>query len=83
MIYAITQLLGLTSRGPVQEISLLMNDIEIALKDRTITEQEYVSLMEDADRLKQIIVLMGDMELNQKINEAIKGLVELAKVVKL
>lgn len=82
MIYAITKLLGLTDKGPVQEMSLLLNDIEIALKEKKLTEQEYVSLMEDVERLRKIIEDMGEATLNQTINEAIKALIELAKTVK-
>lgn len=85
MIKAITELLGflgIPNKETVNELALLMNDIEVALLSRTITEQEYVGLMEDVERLRKIIAAMGEARLNQTINEAIKGLIELAKTVK-
>lgn len=82
MIHAITELLGMPDHESVKELSLLMNDIEVALKTKTITQQEYVSLMEDVERLRKITSAMGEAKLNQTINEAVRGLIELAKTVK-
>lgn len=66
----------------VKELAELLADIGEALQQKTITEQEYVSLMVDTERLREVIGLAEDLDLNIKINEAIKGVIELAKLVK-
>jgi hypothetical protein len=47
-----------------------------------ISQQEYVELMVDVERLKAIIALKKDLELNQLIHDAVTGIIELAKLVK-
>ena len=87
MITTITDLLKreTTHNDPHEavELSFLLRDIEFCLQTRTITEQQYVELMVDVERLKKIIALKENLELNQLIHDAILGLIELAKAVKL
>lgn len=66
----------------VAELANLLVDVGEALQEKKITEQEYASLMVDAERLRQIIKLADDLDLDIKINEAIRGIIELAKMVK-
>jgi hypothetical protein len=63
----------------VTEFAQLLKDIKSALDEKKLTQQEYVSLMVDAERLKDIIALMERQALNVKINDAIKIIVEIAK----
>ena len=84
MIYEITELLGLTDASPqLKELALLFNDVETALLNKAITTQEYVGLMEDIERLRQIIAVTAELELNIKINTAVKGLITLAQSAKI
>jgi mannitol/fructose-specific phosphotransferase system IIA component len=66
----------------VKELAELLANIGEALQEKTITEQEYVSLMVDAERLRKVIALAEDLSLNIKINEAIRGIIDIAKMVK-
>jgi hypothetical protein len=81
-IAAITELMKRQDSEEVMQLSLLLNEIEGSLNAKTITEQEYVELMVDADRLWKIIGLKNKLELNQMIHDAILGIVQLAKLVK-
>lgn len=65
-----------------RELGYLLSEISIALTDKTITEQEYVTLMIDTERLKKVIELSEDQELKLKVNAAFKVVIELAKLVK-
>lgn len=81
-ITAITDLLNRQDSEEVMEISILLCDIERSLECKAITEQEYVALMVDVERLKKIIALKKNLELNQLIHDAVVGIIELAKMVK-
>ena len=83
MIKEITQLAGVLGQPDVTELSVLLSDIENALLAKTITEHDYADLMVDVERLKKIIALRKNLELNQLIHDAVLGLIELAKAVKL
>lgn len=74
--------LFLEKDADVQELALLLSDIHKALTDFQLTEQEYVGLMGDVERLKMIIKLSQTQELNLIVNQAIFGIIELAKTVK-
>lgn len=65
----------------VQEVAQLLADIETALVDKKLTEQEYVGLMIDVERLRSIIVLADNVRVNTALNQAIKGIIELAKMI--
>lgn len=81
-ISAITDLLNRQDSEEVMEISILLCDIERSLDCKAITEQEYIALMVDVERLKKIIALKENLELNQLIHDAVVGIIELAKMVK-
>jgi hypothetical protein len=81
-IPAITDLLNRQDSEEVMEISILLCDIERSLDCKTITQQEYADLMIDVERLRTIIALKKNLELNQLIHDAVVGLIELAKMVK-
>lgn len=81
-IQAITDLLERQDTPEVIELSILLCDIEGSLNAKTITEQEYIALMVDVERLKKIITLKENLELNKMIHDAVVGLIELAKMVK-
>lgn len=66
----------------VQEFALLLSDIETALKSGQLTEQEYVQLMVDVERMKKVIELANDLSLNITMNEVIYGLMDVAKSAK-
>jgi hypothetical protein len=82
-IEAVTQLLNRQDSEEVMELSILLNDIEQMMRVKALSEQEYANLMIDVERLRKIIELKENLELNQLIHEAILGLVELAKLIKL
>lgn len=65
----------------VQEVAQLLSDIETALVDKKLTEQEYVSLMVDVERLRAIIILADNVRVNVALNQAIQGIIELAKMI--
>lgn len=65
----------------VQEVAQLLSDIETALVDKKLTEQEYVSLMVDVERLRAIIILSDNVRVNIALNQAIQGIIELAKMI--
>lgn len=65
----------------VLEVARLLADIETALVDKKLTEQEYVSLMVDVERLRAIIALSDNVRVNIALNQAIKGIIELAKMI--
>lgn len=66
----------------VKELTDLLANISEGLKEKKITEQEYVELMADVERLRQVIALAEDLALNIRINETIKGIIELAKMIR-
>ncbi len=66
----------------VKELANLLVDIGEALQEKKITEQEYVSMMVDVERLRQVIKLTEDLAIDIKINEAIEGIIEIAKAIK-
>jgi len=67
----------------VRELGELLNTIASALDQKKITEQEYVTLMIDAERLKEVMDLSEDLELRLKINAAFKVVIQIAKMVNL
>jgi len=67
----------------VRTIGILLAEVEESLKTQQITEQDYVDIMADVERLKTIIALKKNLELNQMIHDAVVGIIELAKMVKL
>jgi hypothetical protein len=81
-IQAITDLLERQDSEEVIELSILFCDIERSLDCKAITEQEYIALMVDVERLKKIIALKENLELNKLIHDAVVGIIELAKLVK-
>ena len=83
MIQAITDLLERQDSPEVLELSILLNDIEGSLNGGTITQHEYAELMVDVETLENIIALKNNLELNKMIHDAVVGLIELAKMVKL
>lgn len=85
MIDAITKLLDRQDTPEVVELSNILALIEDGLRTTfdPISQQEYVELMADVERLKKIIELKGNLELNQMIHDAVIGIIELAKMVKL
>lgn len=66
----------------VPELAQLLVDIKCALEEQRITEQEYVSLMVDVERLRLIVKKMQSLEVDILVNEAIKAVIELAKMAK-
>lgn len=85
MIEAITNLMNRQDSEEVVELSILLDEIENALNSKTLplTQQEYADLMIDVERLKKIIELKNNLELNKMIHDAVMGIIELAKMVKL
>lgn len=81
-ISPITDLLNRQDSQEVIEVSILLAEIEASLELKTLTDAEYADLMADVERLRTIIELKGDLELNQKIHDALVGLIALAKAVK-
>jgi len=67
----------------VRELGELLNTIASALDQKKITEQEYVTLMIDAERLEEVMDLSEDLELRLKINAAFKVVIQIAKMVNL
>jgi len=67
----------------VRTIGILLAEVEECLKSKQITEQDYVDIMADVERLRTIIALKKNLELNQLIHDAVVGIIELAKMVKL
>jgi hypothetical protein len=65
----------------VQELALLLSDIEKALASKEITEQEYVNLMVDVERLREVILTAADMRIDILVHQAIRGVIQLAKTV--
>jgi len=65
----------------VREVAQLIIDLEKALQDRTISRQEYNSLMFDIERLRLVISLSNDARVDIIIHQAVEGLVALAKAV--
>lgn len=66
----------------VHELTCMLSDIAGALDKKTITQQEYVELMVDVERLRTIIALKENLELNKLIHDAVVGIIEIAKAVK-
>jgi hypothetical protein len=81
-IPAITDLLNRQDSEEVMEISILLCDIERSLDCKALIQQEYADLMVDVERLRVIIALKKNLELNQMIHDAVVGIIELAKLVK-
>jgi hypothetical protein len=65
----------------VQELAMLLADIEKALVSKEITEQEYVQLQIDVERLRAVTMLANDARIDIMVHEAIRGLIQLAKTV--
>lgn len=76
----ITELL-LEKDKDVQELAQILADIETALATQSITEQEYVSLMVDVERLRVVIYASDNARLCIMVHNAIRGVIELAKAV--
>ena len=76
----ITSLL-LEKDAQVLEVATLLAAIETALVEKKLTEQEYVSLMVDVERLRAIIILADNTRINITLNQAIKSIIELAKLI--
>lgn len=65
----------------VQELASLLADIEKALASKSITEQEYVQLMIDVERLRAVIYASDNARITIMVHDAIRGLIQLAKTV--
>jgi hypothetical protein len=81
MIQSITRLFGIPVDPTVTELALLLSDIEVALIDKSITEQEYVALMVDVERLRSVIKKTGRAEWNQLIHQSVTEIINLAAKV--
>jgi hypothetical protein len=66
----------------VMDMKALIEDIQKGVRDKTLSEAEYAELMSDVEAMKKIIELKNDLELNEKIHDAVVALIELAKLVK-
>ena len=66
----------------VKAIEVVINTIAEAFEKKTITKEEYASLMRDVDYLRLAVSAKNQVELNQKIHDAVVMLVELAKMAK-
>jgi len=67
----------------VKAIEEVIHTIAESLERGTITKAEYAVLMTDVDYLRQAIAAKNQVELNQKIHDAVVALVELAKMAKI
>ena len=65
----------------VQELALLLADIEKALVSKQISEQEYVQLMVDVERLRTVVLEAADMRIDIMVHQAIRGVIQLAMAV--
>jgi len=79
-IEAITTLL-LEKDAQVQEIALLLADIQRALRNKTITKQEYDILLFDVEKLRGVIIQSDNAMVDILIHRAIEGVITLAKAV--
>lgn len=66
----------------VTELTSLIEAIEEALTDKTISEPQFADLMVDVERLRKIIQEAEDLALNQVIHDSVMGLIALAKALK-
>lgn len=66
----------------VTELTALIEAIEEALTDKTISEPQFADLMVDVERLRTIIREAEDLALNQVIHDSVMGLIALAKALK-
>jgi hypothetical protein len=67
----------------VKELAILIGEIEHALKDKAISQTEYVDLMVDVERLRTVIGEAQDLALDQIIHNVIAELINLAEMMKL
>jgi hypothetical protein len=81
MMKELEALLANTNKHVMTFTELLVG-IEMALKEGDITQDEYIDVMIDVERLKKIITLKEDLELNKLIHDAVVAIIELAKMVK-
>lgn len=65
----------------IRELGVLLADIEKALIAKEITEQEYVQLMVDVERLRTTIMVADNARIDIIVHQAIRGIIELAKMV--
>jgi hypothetical protein len=65
-----------------QDLGYLLSDIETALKSKALTQQEYVILMGDVERLRLIVKSSNNLQLDQAAHEAIVGVISLASLLK-
>lgn len=81
MIELITQLMSYNDPH-VKELATLIEDIEHALKNKLVSQTEYVDLMVDAERLRMVIQEAQDATLDKLVHQAIEGLITLAEAMK-
>jgi hypothetical protein len=81
MIELITQLMSYNNPH-VKELAVLIEDIEYAIKNKLVSQTEYVDLMVDAERLRMVIQGAQDAALDKLVHQAIEGLITLAETMK-
>lgn len=65
----------------VREVAQLILDVEKALTERTITKEEFHSLLFDIERLQEVIAESDNARVDIMLHRAVMGLIELAKAV--
>ncbi len=67
----------------VHQLGMLLDGIAEELKEGKLTQDEFTSLMIDAEKLRKVISATNGILLDVKIHQAIEGLIELAKMAKI
>lgn len=66
----------------VRQLGMLVDGIKSDLEEGKLTKDEFDSLMQDAEKLRQVISATNGILLDAKIHTLLEGLVELAKMAK-